>query len=105
MTNKISTYVSATADSPRNNVKSVGKDVRTSGDNTALSSVAKVDSVKLTPDAIQLQQLESSIAQIPVADEQRVAKVRQAIESGTYQVDARKIAARLARMEWDLAIK
>lgn len=105
MTNKIDTYVNATADSARSNVKSVDPAVRTGGTNAAVSNVAKIDTVKITPDAVQLQKLETSIAQISVADEQRVAKVRLAIENGTYQVDAQKIAARLARMEWDLAGK
>jgi negative regulator of flagellin synthesis FlgM len=67
------------------------------------ASVQRVDSVKLTPDAMQLHQLEKSIASIPVADLNRVAKVRQAIHSGSYQIDPRKIAAKLTRMEWDLA--
>lgn len=105
MTHKINTYVSATADSARNNVKSVDPEVRSNGSNTAVPSVAKADSVKLTPDAVQLHKLESSIAQIPVADHQRVAKVRQTIEDGTYKVDTQKIANKLARMEWDLSVK
>ena len=102
MTNKIGTYISAAADSPRSNVKSVDAVGRNGGDNKAVSKVAPLDSVKLTPDAVLLHKLESSIAQIPVADHQRVAQVHQAIENGTYQVDTRKIAAKLARMEWDL---
>ncbi len=103
MTTQINSYISASTDGSRSNVKSVDSSKPASGAGAAVSNVARIDSVKLTPDAVQLQQLESSIAQIPVADHQRVDKVRQAIADGTYQVDAQKIAAKLARMEWDLA--
>lgn len=103
MTTQINSYISTSTEGGRSNVKSVDSTKSASGAGTAVSNVARIDSVKLTPDAVQLHQLESNIAQIPVADHQRVAKVRQAIESGTYQVDTQKIAAKLARMEWDLA--
>ena len=105
MTSKIESYVSASADAGRNTVKSVESASRSSGDNSPVANVARVDSVKLTPDAVQLQHLEASIARIPVADHQRVAKAKQAIANGTYKVDAQKIAAKLTRMEWDLSTK
>lgn len=105
MTTKIDSYVSASADTSRNTVKSVEPGSRSGGDNSPAANVSRIDSVKLTPDAVQLQQLEARIAKIPVADHQRVAKVKQAIENGTYKIDSQKIASKLARMEWDLSTK
>ena len=65
-------------------------------------AVSPVDKLSLTGDAQRLQQLEKSIAAIPVADHARVARTKQAIADGSYKPDAKAIAARLARTEWEL---
>ncbi|TXH05995.1 MAG: flagellar biosynthesis anti-sigma factor FlgM [Nevskiaceae bacterium] len=66
-------------------------------------SVQRVDSVKLTPDAMQLHDLEKTIASVPVTNRERVAQVRQSIAGGTYKIDPKAVASKLTRMEWDLA--
>lgn len=103
MATKISSYVNLAVENGRTGVKSadgVASKKEAAPASTAVSTGK--DSVDLTADALQLSQLEARIAQIPVADHARVAQVRQAIADGTYQVDAQKIASRMARMEWDL---
>ena len=57
------------------------------------------DTVKLTDAAQQLNRLESQIREQPVVDAQRVDQVRQAVEDGTYQVDARGVAQKLMQFE------
>jgi negative regulator of flagellin synthesis FlgM len=61
------------------------------------------DSVKLTGQAQLMQHLEQAAAQAPTVDTARVAQVRQALDDGSYTVDANSIASKLARMEWDLS--
>ena len=101
MANKIDAY-SATAPSGQANAVRPAQ-LAANGSNANSGNVQRVDSVKLTPDAVQLHQLEKSIASIPVTDRERVAQVRQAIAGGTYKIDPKTIASKLARMEWDLA--
>jgi len=57
------------------------------------------DTVDLTDAAQQLARLESQIREQPVVDSQRVAEVRQAINDGSYQVDARGVAQKLMQFE------
>ena len=105
MTTRIDSYVATAAGSVRGDLKSADATTRGSSAGGNVSSVARIDSAKFTPDAVQLQQLEAGIARIPVADHQRVAAVRSAIENGSYQVDSKAVASKLARMEWDLSLK
>lgn len=105
MTNRIDTYAATAAGSVRSSVKSADATAKAGSSDAPVSNVARIDSAKFTPDAMQLQQLESSIAKIPVADNQRVAAVRSAIENGSYQVDSKAVASKMARMEWDISLK
>ncbi|TJY62881.1 flagellar biosynthesis anti-sigma factor FlgM [Sinimarinibacterium sp. CAU 1509] len=75
------------------------------GDRAAegIAGEAGGDSVKLTGQAQLMQQLEQAAAKAPAVDTARVAQVRQALDDGSYTVDAKSIASKLARMEWDLS--
>ena len=66
---------------------------------------AAIDTVRLTGDAVRLQQLDKGSAKSPEIDTQRIAKARAAIASGSYAIDAQQIAAKLTRMDWDLGGK
>lgn len=100
MSNKIETYgpqlTSATA-----RVKSAETGGMAGGER--VSGVAASDSLKLTDDAVLLQQVERAVAEAPAVDGRRVAEVRQALAEGSYRVDPQTVAAKLARMEWELA--
>lgn len=65
-------------------------------------AVPVVDSVALTEDAHSLQRLEKAVAAAPVADSERVDKIRAQLRDGSYQINPRAIADSLARMEWEL---
>lgn len=56
-------------------------------------------SVQLTDSALRLAALERALADVPEVDMQRVAEMRDAIESGRYAVDARKLADKLVELE------
>lgn len=103
MATKIEGYTAAAAGGPAGGMRPV-ETARPGGQGgDSVGSVQRVDSVKLTPDAMQLHQLEKAIASIPVADHERVAKIRQAIQDGSYKIDPKAVASKLARTEWDLA--
>lgn len=57
------------------------------------------DSVSLTGAAAQLRRIETSLADIPEVDNDKVAAIRQAIDNGSYQVDAARVADSLLQVE------
>lgn len=60
------------------------------------------DAVSLTEQAKQLGQLQQSMSQSPVVDQQRVQALRKAISEGQYKVDPDKLAKAMATLEQDL---
>lgn len=72
-------------------------------DATARTQVGGADAVHITGSAKQLAALEQALKDQPVIDEARVAALRSAIEAGTYQVDAGRVADKLLRMEDQLS--
>ncbi len=66
---------------------------------TGQSSTA--DTVSLSDNAMQLGKLESAAVSIaaPVVDSKRVEQIKQAIENGTYEVNAEKVADKLSQFE------
>ena len=67
------------------------------------AGAAPADTVSLTDSAQLLQRLEEILAAAPAADAKRIAALKEAIDSGTYQIDASTIAERLIRLEQDLS--
>jgi negative regulator of flagellin synthesis FlgM len=61
-----------------------------------------VDKVSLTGDAMRMQQLDKSMATGPEVDSGRVTSVKAAIAAGRYSIDARTVAAKLSRLEWEM---
>lgn len=53
------------------------------------------DSVTLTGAARQLQKLAEAVAAAPATDAERVASVKRAVDSGTYEVNAERVAAKI----------
>lgn len=104
MTNKIDGYgIQPTAGPRTAAVAPVGRS-GAQGSNAAspVASVSALDSVALTEDAQNLQNLEQKIASLPAEDHERIEKIRAQIADGTYQINPKTIAERLARMEWEL---
>jgi negative regulator of flagellin synthesis FlgM len=60
-------------------------------------------SVQITGAARQLASLEQAVRDLPAVSDARVAQISNAIEQGTYSVDARHIANQLIQMEKALA--
>ncbi|MGM0594023.1 MAG: flagellar biosynthesis anti-sigma factor FlgM [Pseudomonadota bacterium] len=60
---------------------------------------AGADSVSLTDTAARLRSLESTLAEQPEVDSERVATIQRAIEDGSYEVSAGRIADKLMSFE------
>jgi negative regulator of flagellin synthesis FlgM len=57
------------------------------------------DQVSLTPTAQQLRGLEQQIANQPVVDTQKVNAVKEALASGSFEVDPNRIAGKMMSLE------
>lgn len=77
------------------------KRVKDSADANAASTAktAGAEGVKITDSARQLAALEQAIRALPTVDDAKVAEIRNAIESGTYEVSPERIADKLLRWE------
>ena len=64
---------------------------------TGKSSTA--DTVSISDNATQLGKMGNAVDTTPVVDMQRVEQVKQAINNGTYEVDAAKVADKLMQFE------
>ena len=71
-------------------------------DTSSTASVAASqasDHVTLTDSARSLQKIEEAIAKAPVVDTAKVATIKQAVSSGTYQIDSGRVADKLLQFE------
>lgn len=68
-----------------------------------VSSAAAGDRIRLTGDALDRQQIDQALAAVPKVDAGRVERLRASLADGSYQPNPASIAAKLARLEWDLA--
>jgi negative regulator of flagellin synthesis FlgM len=75
-----------------------------SGSDTGAGAVSTAaaqssDHVTLTDSARSLQKIEEAIAKTPVVDTAKVAAIKQAVSSGTYQIDTGRVADKLLQFE------
>ncbi len=69
---------------------------------TTPTKQANADSVSITPQAKQLIELQKKANEAPVVDQKKIAELKKAIASGDYKVDPQKLAASIAKFEFDL---
>lgn len=80
-------------------VDSAGKAPSPSTGQSEAASASGNDSVTFTHTAKHLQQLEQQVAGLPVVDQQKVDAIRAAIESGSFSIDAGRIADKMISLE------
>jgi len=101
VTDKISAFSAAEPVAPvkgsNSNAVANEKQGEAAGANAAAAQSS--DQVTLTSSARSLQKIEETIAQTPVVNSAKVAAVKQAISSGTYQVDSGRVADKLLQFE------
>jgi negative regulator of flagellin synthesis FlgM len=102
VTDKISGYSAAEPVAPikGSNSNSVVAD-KSQGEASAagVSTSQTGDTVTLTSSARSLQKIEEAVAKAPVVDASKVAAVKQAVDSGTYQINADRVADKLLQFE------
>jgi negative regulator of flagellin synthesis FlgM len=59
--------------------------------------------VSITQSGLLMSKLEELVQRTPVVDQDRVAAIKGAIASGSYEIDAQRIADRLLKLERDLS--
>jgi negative regulator of flagellin synthesis FlgM len=72
---------------------------KSQSEGSAAAATAQTDHVTLTDSARSLQKIEEAVAKTPVVNADKVAAAKQAISSGTYQIDAGRIAGKLLKYE------
>jgi negative regulator of flagellin synthesis FlgM len=72
---------------------------KSQGEGSAAATAQSADHVTLTDSARSLQKIEEAVAKTPVVNAGKVAAVKQAINSGTYKIDAGRIAGKLLNYE------
>jgi negative regulator of flagellin synthesis FlgM len=72
---------------------------KSQGEGSASATAPPKDHVTLTDSARALQKIEEAVAKTPVVDANKVAAAKQAISSGTYKIDAGRIAGKLLNYE------
>lgn len=77
------------------NSNQVKNTAEASGNAAKATTNTDTDSVKLSADAQQLASLETAVTNASDIDSSRVDAIRQAIESGSYSIDAEGIANKL----------
>lgn len=101
MTTKISGYQNGPAQVGTD--KSVSRTRDGAKDSAQPAAPAKGDgAVQITGQARQLAALEQVVQALPIANEGRVAEIRQAIEAGRYVIEPSRIADKLLRMNQEL---
>ncbi len=69
------------------------------GSGTASNTAQTGDHVTLTDSARSLQKIEEAVAKAPVVNADKVASIKQAVQGGTYRVDASRVADKLLQFE------
>jgi negative regulator of flagellin synthesis FlgM len=72
---------------------------KSQGEGSTAAPAQNADHVTLTDSARSMQKIEEAVAKAPVVDAAKVAAVKQAISSGTYKIDAGRIAGKLLKYE------
>jgi negative regulator of flagellin synthesis FlgM len=66
---------------------------------TSAAPQSTADTVTLTGPAVTLQKLSAAVADAPVVNSAKVASIKQAVQSGTYQVNAGRVADKIISFE------
>lgn len=60
------------------------------------------DSVSITPQAKQLNELQKKANEAPAVDQKKIEELKKVITSGDYKINPQKLAESIAKFEFDL---
>jgi negative regulator of flagellin synthesis FlgM len=66
------------------------------------AKIATRDSVSITPQAKQLNELQKKAADSPALNQKKIDELKSAITSGDYKINPEKLAASIANFEFEL---
>lgn len=84
------------------NARRLGGAGANEGEGNSNPTAATGEQVSLTRSAVLLGRLEEALASVPVVNDARVDAIRQAVDSGAYEIDAEAIADQIIRLEQDI---
>jgi negative regulator of flagellin synthesis FlgM len=102
VTEKISGFSTAEPVAPvkgSNSNAGVADKSQSEGTGAAPAAPRGGDQLTLTDSARSLQKIEEAVAKAPVVNSQKVAAVKQSISSGTYHIDAGRVAGKILQFE------
>ena len=88
-----------------NNLVNQNKQTQVQQQTSTANTPAKApvqDSVSITPQAKQLNELQKKATDGPAVDQKKIEQLKKAISSGEYKVDPEKLAASIAKFEFEL---
>ncbi|WOT06225.1 flagellar biosynthesis anti-sigma factor FlgM [Shewanella youngdeokensis] len=94
-----------TAFNTRVNTDNTGKSNATQTSATPVQTAVaqKADSVSITPQAQQIQNIQTKMADMPDIDQKKVDEIKAAIAEGRYKIDPDKLATNIANFENELS--
>jgi negative regulator of flagellin synthesis FlgM len=107
VTNKISGYPAAAPLAPikgATNGTAAPTD-KSQGDapaNVAATPAKPGEQLTLTDSARHLQKIEAAVAKAPVVNAAKLASVKLAVQNGTYQIDAGRVASKIVKFDGEL---
>jgi negative regulator of flagellin synthesis FlgM len=72
---------------------------KSQGEGASAATAQPKDHVTLTDSARSLQKIEEAVARTPVVNADKVAAAKQALSSGTYQINPGRVAGKLLKYE------
>lgn len=100
MTNRINGYDnSRSIASSKGAANSAPTADKVQSDAAAPAAASSADQVTLTGSARTLQKLSEAVASAPVVDTAKVAKVKEALQNGTYKINTQSVADKLLQSE------
>lgn len=84
------------------NARRLGGAGANEGEGSSNATAATGEQVSLTRSAVLLGRLEEALASVPVVNDARVDAIRQAVDSGAYEIDAEAIADQIIRLEQEI---
>ncbi len=106
MSNKINGYQPAAPLAPIKGVSNGTAAANKSPEDAApapATSAQAGDQVTLTESARSLQKIQEAVDKAPVVNSGKVAAIKRAVQGGTYQIDAGRVAAGLLQLDGELS--